>query len=322
MQTSTLRRHVLNGLLDACSWPSALVTFYASTTIQIATTKVVATNVVLLLGSWLALRLGAGPHLLSQSSTTALSAILQGDDDPDAVQTTYAASTAHIQALFNSIRQILRIFSVYPVYLAFYFLNAYWFQQIANRAYTHIYGTPAPPPAMTYDRFLKRVADESYRHLVLSPMHIFSAAVVASAVPVVGWCVAFALVDWMVADVFFQYKWRARGWTLEKRVEFFEGRWAYFLGFGLPCTIFIFVLPPLLGACLFGTLYPFYIIMATRASPTPRLNRPAAAPESLKEKDENGGVWPYRIPVFALSLFLSNHVVRFLCGRRRKGRVA
>lgn len=111
---------------------------------------------------------------------------------------------------------------------------------------------------------------------------------------------------------------------------------------GLPCTIFIFVLPPLLGACLFGTLYPFvcrpvhshrlflltnfspfqYIIMATRASPTPRLNRPAAAPESLKEKDENGGVWPYRIPVFALSLFLSNHVVRFLCGRRRKGRVA
>jgi len=37
---------------------------------------------------------------------------------------------------------------------------------------------------------------------------------------------------WIYAFYSFEYKWINKGWTLEKRIDYFEERWAYFIGFG------------------------------------------------------------------------------------------
>ncbi len=60
--------------------------------------------------------------------------------------------------------------------------------------------------------------------------------VLIAFVPGIGPAVAFAYSCLQTGLYAFEYTWINIGWTLPQRILYFEERWLYFLGFGLPCT--------------------------------------------------------------------------------------
>ncbi|KAI9363972.1 hypothetical protein DFJ73DRAFT_479292 [Zopfochytrium polystomum] len=115
------------------------------------------------------------------------------------------------------------------------------------------------------------------------------------------------LCNWLVAFFCFEYKWASRGWTLERRIEHFESRWAYFAG--LPCTALAFAFPIFLSAGFFAMLFPVYIIMANRASPSPKPS------EAVRYT-----LWPERMAIFSIPSRVNNAILSALCGPRRARR--
>jgi hypothetical protein len=53
-----------------------------------------------------------------------------------------------------------------------------------------------------------------------------------------------------------RYKWINKGWKLEKRIEYFEERWAYFAGFGFTFTVITFFVDQFLSAGVFALFFP------------------------------------------------------------------
>lgn len=60
------------------------------------------------------------------------------------------------------------------------------------------------------------------------------------------------------------------GWTLPKRLDFFQRHWAYFLGWGLPFTLMTYFIPFFHASAVFAIFFPFFIIIAVCAKPVPR----------------------------------------------------
>ncbi|KAJ3326439.1 Etoposide induced 2.4 mRNA [Blyttiomyces sp. JEL0837] len=157
-----------------------------------------------------------------------------------------------------------------------------------------------------------------------------------------GYFTSFMMVNWISAFLCFEYKWVGRGWTLDRRVEYFEERWAYFAGFGLPITMCTFFFPQFVSAGLFALLFPMYIIMANRSSPVPRTYVPIPVPASgpstsssssktstaatrtptipaIAEPVRLSTPFPKRIRIFAVPSWMNNFIIVGLCGRRKRG---
>ncbi len=60
--------------------------------------------------------------------------------------------------------------------------------------------------------------------------------VLIAFVPGIGPAMAFGYSCLQTGLYAFEYTWINIGWTLPQRILYFEERWLYFLGFGLPCT--------------------------------------------------------------------------------------
>lgn len=61
--------------------------------------------------------------------------------------------------------------------------------------------------------------------------------------PVVGPIIAFAYTCWLTSLYSFEYTWINEGWSVQRRLDYFERHWAYFFGFGVPFTLITFWLP-------------------------------------------------------------------------------
>ena len=76
---------------------------------------------------------------------------------------------------------------------------------------------------------------------------------VLALVPSVGFTLAMVSNCWLYSLYSFEYTWINAGWTLDQRLEYFETHWAYFLGFGSPFALIIWLcgLSPVVksGAC-------------------------------------------------------------------------
>ena len=51
-----------------------------------------------------------------------------------------------------------------------------------------------------------------------------------------GMLLSLVYSSWLTSLYCFEYTWLNAGWSLNRRLNYFERHWAYFLGFGLPFT--------------------------------------------------------------------------------------
>merc|ERR1711916_262107 len=87
-------------------------------------------------------------------------------------------------------------------------------------------------------------------------------------IPTIGPILCFIYTCWITSLYCFEYSWISAGWSLQKRVTYFEEHWAYFLGFGLAYTTATYFLSFLVSTGTFALLFPFLLIIATSAEPT------------------------------------------------------
>ncbi|KAI8380095.1 etoposide-induced protein 2.4-domain-containing protein [Blakeslea trispora] len=107
-------------------------------------------------------------------------------------------------------------------------------------------------------------------------------------IPFIGVPLSFLFYCIVMAYYCFEYKWINQDWTMEQRMLYAEQHWAYCLGFGLPGTALTFFLSTLRAGGVFAIVYPFFIMMASSATPL----APFVKENSFK-------FLPYRMHVFA-----------------------
>lgn len=81
-------------------------------------------------------------------------------------------------------------------------------------------------------------------------------------IPYVGTTINFLLLSWMYAYYCFEYKWNLSELSLDKRLDFFESNWGFFLGFGSPCVLAIFFFSPLVSYGVMAILFPLFVLTA------------------------------------------------------------
>jgi etoposide-induced 2.4 mRNA len=121
-----------------------------------------------------------------------------------------------------------------------------------------------------------------------------------------GMLLSLVYSSWLTSLYCFEYTWLNAGWNLNRRLEYFERHWAYFLGFGLPFTAATYFLSflyrsdessvqgrwellenqrcpsrhrpiPLFSSTgTFALFFPIFIIIATVAEPLPRYSQTVA----------------------------------------------
>lgn len=147
---------------------------------------------------------------------------------------------------------------VWPVYALSFLLNSLWYQDIADSARRILVPKSHSMSTKKMNRSITSVfADEVYR-IILFSLYLMQTTIAYYAIPVfhIGPIISFVLVCWLYAYYSFEYCWMGEGWNLEQRLKYFEERWAYFCGFGVPCTVLTFWFPQLIGGGLFALLFP------------------------------------------------------------------
>ncbi|KAI9327882.1 etoposide-induced protein 2.4-domain-containing protein [Obelidium mucronatum] len=323
----------VQGIYDACALPSVLITIYGSKTIQTALFKCIVLNGVIFLGSILLM-----DNLLVPFFSYCSAAFLNNPHSTSVVP----VNTPQLHQ-FNSLSEawsfwlgaflwkLYYVLWIYPLYVTSFVLNTFWYQAIADRAYEIVYGKPTQSP-QTYDWFLKRVSTDIYRCLLLLN-YIVLTFIAHSVIPwPFGSILSFILFSFLVAFVSFEYKWVQKGWTLEKRIDYFEARSSYFFGFGLPCTVLTFFFPSFISAGIYAVLFPMYIIMANQAHPLPRTEKKRKERITGNKANDGGSIGsgshkpdndeqqnePKRVRIFLIAVWMSDTIIYLICGGGRR----
>ncbi|KAJ1990379.1 hypothetical protein H4R33_001741 [Dimargaris cristalligena] len=298
------------GVKDASAWPTSLIVVYGSKTIQQRVLKCVFLNGILFLGSilfyqvvllrlnWYLLHVaeyvanlvspGSMESTLVTTTTPWSSSPLLASGNAATSPTSLPSHRWALEILAYTIAFAYNAFWLYPVYCLSFLLNAIWYQEIADRVYSMRGGEPTHQP-ITYSGLLQSIASEIYRILLFFTYVVWASLIYL--IPWVGPVASFIYFCWIYAFYCFEYQWINKNWSFEKRLDYLEGHWAYFLGFGLPCTLCTFFSTQFVSAGVFAFLFPMYIIMANIARPLPRRSDPTIQVRFL----------PDRLPIFKLS---------------------
>lgn len=160
-----------------------------------------------------------------------------------------------------------------PIYILLICLSIFWHNTIVMEACELMNRRPYrqldPMQQLLQSSF--KLADEVYRILVVGifwlcaklVQHVLGHMGLAS----VGTVVYFISNSWMAAFYAMEYVWTTLGWSLKERIHFFEWRWGYLFGFGLPITITTFSRPFMTGVALYAFLFPLVLMLAVKATP-------------------------------------------------------
>jgi len=220
-----------------------------------------------------------------------------------------------IDVLLSWLYQILWI---YPIYSISFILNAIWYQDIADHAFI-TRGGKRKTIDFTFQRWVNAMAEELYRTLLFGSFMVQKT--LSSFIPYIGFPISTIHLCWIYSLYSFEYKWALEGWSLEKRLVFFETRWAYFAGFGLPAALLSILFPRFISAGIFAFTFPLFIILAIVAHPI--AHNAALLEESKQKKEESPAAsapapvsLTARLPIFKYSLKLNEIVVK--CLRRTR----
>ena len=121
--------------------------------------------------------------------------------------------------------------------------------------------TPLPFFFNSHTRLLTNLSAEIYRSLLFFNYILFTSLI--SFVPYLGPPTSFCLLSWIYSFYTFEYGWILKGWSMNSRMNFVEGKWAYFLGFGFPSTLMTFFFPQFISGGIFALLFPVVGVMCT-----------------------------------------------------------
>lgn len=254
------------GVGDALAVHHALIAFAKSRTIRRRAFQCFVLNGVVFLGSIAFFDYALRPMVLY--------ILARGASDPEQAETV----TSFADMVFQFLQVVLWLL---PVYFISFVLNAVYYEEISVHAYRLLLGKP--PPAQ-YRQLHATVTDEIYRVLLLAVFLTLS--FVVYLVPIVGPPLSFVACTWLYALYCFEYKWIIQAWSLEQRVDAVENNWAYFFGFGVPCTLATFFFPGFASSGVFALLFPVFIVVAQAARPVRHAVEPFV---------------PKRLPVFAIA---------------------
>jgi hypothetical protein len=249
---------------------------------------------------------------------------------------------------------------LYPIYGISFILNTIWYQDIATYALTSLklanagggsgsgaasVGSGAQAQQQTLgpagsnmstvtpsgvggesavSRWLNSMAEEGYRLLLVA---IFLCqALLLSYLPYVGGAIALCHSAWLYALYSFEYTWQELSWPLEKRIVFFERRWPYFLGFGLPAALLATVFPRFISLGVFALVFPLFILLAIVASPVPTSKELERYDRAVADTRAAGGdgtaALPraplgvvFRLPIFKYPKIINLALLRLLRAR-------
>lgn len=152
---------------------------------------------------------------------------------------------------------------VVPLLLLSKIINALWFQDIADSAYRYSRGRPVSFPSISM------FFADSIFSIVVQCLFLIQATI-TKYIPIypVGYILYTVQMSLLYSLYSFEYKWFNMGWELHKRLSFIEENWPYFIGFGLPLTIFTQLSDSwVISGCVFSILFPFFIVSGNEASP-------------------------------------------------------
>ena len=167
-------------------------------------------------------------------------------------------SEPHLCGCWNSLY-------VAPMYAISQILNVALFQDIADAAYVALHGKQKKKNAKSM-HFATALATMLFS-LVVQHVLILQALLAGLLPQPYGTIAKFTITSWMAALYCFEYKWIHEADDFNQRMKTFHQHWAYFLGFGVPltaCTIFLSVSK---SGALFGLLFPYFVMAATKATP-------------------------------------------------------
>ncbi|KAM0755327.1 hypothetical protein T439DRAFT_320034 [Meredithblackwellia eburnea MCA 4105] len=132
------------------------------------------------------------------------------------------------------------------------------------------------------------LAAQSYKFLILLNYLLFT--YLLSYVPFFGSPISFIYACVVDSYYCFENQWLKSGWSFGERVKQLEERWGYFIGFGLPITLFSWwSADPVVNLALFSLLFPFYQIMSTVSIPQPLDPRLPTSSMTLSVLPQLGG---------------------------------
>lgn len=113
------------------------------------------------------------------------------------------------------------------------------------------------------------LSDMSYKTLLYS-VFAAQAMLLGILIPIAGPVLSFAMTSLLYSFVCFDVKWSLqKPWRLTRRIDEFQARWAFFLGFGAPFTLTCTFFPLLANCGIYSLLFPFVRVSFLPFSPHP-----------------------------------------------------
>ncbi|XP_065643468.1 etoposide-induced protein 2.4 homolog isoform X2 [Hydra vulgaris] len=159
---------------------------------------------------------------------------------------------------------------VVPLFWLCKILNCFWFLEIADVAYRKKLGRPVTSLIATKESVFKVISKMLADFLFSIQVEILFLiqAQLVGLIPVVGPALSFIHMALLYSLYAFEYTWANLGWNVVRRLAYIENNWPYFVGFGaLLTTLTNISSSTVISACVFGIIFPVFILSGLEAQP-------------------------------------------------------
>ncbi|KAF8358006.1 epg-4 [Pristionchus pacificus] len=160
------------------------------------------------------------------------------------------------------ISQFLPSFTMMPFFIITRLMNVFVFADIASACYRKANRpTSIPMPSISIS------AADFIASILLEVVFMVQTALMKHLpLPGVAFIAVFVHMSMLNSMYSFEYFWMSNGVPLIRRIDRLERRWPFFLGFGAPLTaLTLYSDNTLVQGCIFGALFPLFIIASYSA---------------------------------------------------------